>query len=373
MTVYDAEADRAAVEYEPFPEPRKRGGAGRTVLKVFGILVVLGLIAGGLAFVAYQRKVDPPGPPGAAVKVTIPLGSSTQRIGTILAGQHVITSSQVFRIYTKVNGGGPFLAGEYTLARNMSMAEAIAKLKKGPDLKFERLTVPEGLTLPQIAAKVGGLEGRSADTFLQAAKSGAVRSKYQPATPPAGAAQPLEGLLLPETYNVEPKDDEAKILERMVGAFDDTAADVGIDDAQAKVRLTPYQAIVVASLIERETRFDEERPKVARVIYNRLDKGMLLGIDATVIYAIGKSADRNVRVLFKDLEVVSPYNTYKVKGLPPTPIAAPGRASLEAALHPADGPWIYYVVTEKDGRHSFAVTAAEHEANKAKATANGVR
>jgi len=356
---------------EPFPE-RRKGGAARKFLSVLAVLVVIGLIATGVAFIAYQRKVDPPGPPGAAVKVTVPLGSSTQRIGVILASKEVITSSAVFRIYLKINGGGPFQAGEYNLAHNMSMGEAVAKLAKGPDLKFERLTVPEGLVLKQIAAKVGKLQGRSADTFLAAADAPSVTSKYAPASLPNGVVR-LEGLLLPETYNVEPKDDEAAILRRMVGAFDATAQLAGYDDAQAKVGLTPYQAIIVASLIERETRFDNERAKVARVIYNRLEKGMPLQVDATVIYALGKSADRNVRVLFKDLEIPSPYNTYKVKGLPPTPIAAPGKASLDAALHPEPGPWLYYVVTEKDGRHSFAETGAEHAANIRKAQANGVR
>ncbi|MBW3615738.1 MAG: endolytic transglycosylase MltG [Actinobacteria bacterium] len=352
--------------YEPFPEPR-RGRAGK-VLAVLGVLVAVALVAAGLVGLNYQRQVDPAGPPGEPVKVTIPLGSSTRRIGVILDDQSVITSARVFRIYTRINGGGPFQAGEYTFRRNMSMGEAVRVLSKGPEIKFERLTVPEGLTLPQIGAQVGELDGRSAEAFLAAAASGKVRSRYQPA-----GVDKLEGLLLPETFNVEPKDDEATILARMVSAFDETASGLDYDDAESKVGLTPYQAIVVASLVERETRFDEERAKVASVIYNRLKKGMLLQVDATVIYALGKSADRNVRVLFKDLEVDSPYNTYKVKGLPPTPIAAPGRASLEAALNPEPGPFLFYVVTEKDGRHSFATTEAEHAANIRKAEANGVR
>jgi UPF0755 protein len=354
-------------EYERFPDAR-RSRRGRKVLGFFAVVLVLALIAAGLAIVTYQRQVDPPGAPGDPVKVTIPLGSSTQRIGTLLDREGVITSARVFRIYTRINNSGPFQAGEYTFQQNMSMAQAVARLDKGPELKFERLTVPEGLTIPQIAAKVGTLQGRSADKFLAAADSGQVRSKYQPTN-----VTKLEGLLLPETYNVEPKDDEARILERMVGALDAAASGLGYDEAQGKVRITPYQAIIVASLIERETRFDDERAKVSRVIYNRLEQGIPLGIDATVIYALGKSADRNVRVLTADTKIDSPYNTYKIKGLPPTPIAAPGKASLEAALNPEAGPWLYYVVTEKDGHHSFANTLAEHNANIRKAEANGAR
>jgi UPF0755 protein len=353
--------------YEPFPEEPRRGCAGRLAV-VLAAVLVLGLLVAGLAFVAYQRQVDPSGPPGDPVKLTIPLGSSTQRIGRLLDEQGVITSAQVFRLYTRLRGGGPFQAGEYTLARNMSMGEAIAKLEKGPELKFERLTVPEGLTLPQIADRVASLDGRSAEAFRAAADSGTVRSRFQPEGVPK-----LEGLLLPETYNVEPKDDEAAILTRMVTSFDAAAEAEGYDGATSAVGVSPYEAIIVASLVERETRFDDERAKVAQVIYNRLRRGMLLQVDATVIYALGKTGERNVRVLFKDLEVDSPYNTYRAKGLPPTPIAAPGRASLEAALHPEPGNFLFYVVTEPSGRHSFAETGAEHAANIRKAEAAGVR
>jgi UPF0755 protein len=222
--------------------------------------------------------------------------------------------------------------------------------------------------LPQIAERVGKLPGRSGDRFLELAKSGTITSSLLP----QGSTN-LEGLLLPETYNLEPKDDEEAILRRMVESFEKTARDLGIDQAQSKVGISPYQAIVVASLIERETRFDEERPRVASVIYNRLKRGQLLQVDATVIYALGRTGERNIRVLFKDLEVNSPYNTYKVKGLPPTPIAAPGRASIEAALNPDTTPFLFYVVTETDGRHSFATTSAEHTANIRKAERNGVR
>ena len=355
-------------EYERFPEPRRKGGFGRKLFAALVILAVIGLIGAGLAYVAYQRQVDPAGPPGEALKLTVPMGSSTQRIGQLLEADGVITSASTFRYFIRINGGGPFQAGEYTLNKNMSMGEAIAKLDKGPDLKFERLTIREGLVLPQIAEAVATLEGRSAEAFTAALESGKVKSKFQPAE-----VMTLEGLLLPETYNLEPKDDEARILERMVSSFDAVAEQAGVNDAKAKVGISPYEALVVASLIERETRFDDERPMVAQVIYNRLKRKMPLGIDASIIYALGKSADKDVRVLFKDLEIDSPYNTYKRVGLPPTPIAAPGRASIEAALNPEPSEFLFYVVTEKSGRHSFAKTGAEHQANIRKAEAAGVR
>ncbi|HEX7168471.1 MAG TPA: endolytic transglycosylase MltG [Acidimicrobiales bacterium] len=362
-TVYDTDEDEG---YERFPD-EPRSSWGKRLLTVFAVLAVLGMVVVGIAFFTYQSQVNPSGPAGAEVKVTIPLGSSTQRIGQILDEQGVITSARVFRFYTRLNSEGPFQAGEYTFKKNSSMGDAVAVLDKGPEFKFERVTVPEGLTLDQIAGRIATLEGRSAEAFLEAAKSGQTRSKFQPQS-----VTSLEGLLLPETYNVEPKDDEAGILARMVGALDAKADGLGYADAQAKVGITPYEAIVVASLVERETRVDDERAKVAQVIYNRLRRGMLLQIDATVVYALGRSGT-DTRVLLKDLEIDSPYNTYKRKGLPPTPIAAPGAESLHAALNPEPGPWLYYVVTEKDGRHSFATTGAEHNANIRKAEANGVR
>jgi UPF0755 protein len=368
--VYDAHEDLADVndgEYERFPKER-RGGCLSKLVGGVAVLLVLGLVGAGLAFISYQRQVDPAGPPGEPIKVTIPLGSSTQAIGRLLDQKGVITSAQVFHYYIKLKGGGPFQAGEYTLNKNMSMSEAIAKLSKGPELKFERLTVREGLVLGQIGDAVATLEGRSKEAFLAALDSGKIHSKYQP----AGVTK-LEGLLLPETYNVEPKDDEARIAERMVASMDAVGDQLGLGDAPAKVGISPYEAIIVASLVERETRFDDERAKVAGVIYNRLHQGIPLGIDASIIYALGKSDQHDVRVLTKDLEIDSPYNTYRRKGLPPTPIAAPGRASLEAALNPEQTPYLYYVVTEKDGHHSFATTLAEHNANIRKAEANGVR
>ena len=352
--------------YEPFPEPSRGGHWG---LKILAALVLLSLLAVAGLVVSYQRQADPPGPPGEEVKVTIPEGSSSRKIAQILADEGVISSAWTFsRVYLRLNGAGDWQAGEYAFRKDQSFGEAAQVLDKGPQLTFERLTVPEGLTLPQIAEQIGKLPGRSAERFLEVARSGQVRSRLQP----PGSTN-LEGLLLPDTYFVEPKDDERALLERMVKSFDDTATQLGYTDGSGPAGLSPYQLVTLASLVERETRFDDERGKVARVMYNRLERNQLLQVDATVIYALGKSADRNVRVLLKDLEVDSPYNTYKVAGLPPTPIAAPGKESLAAALDPEDGPWLFYVVTEPDGHHSFATTNAEHAANIRLAEKNGVR
>ncbi len=354
----------AGVEPPEPPPPRRR----HRLLRALVVVAVVGLIVGGVGAVWLVREVNPPGGPGEEVEVTVPYGSSVARIAAILDAEGVIGNATVFRAYARFRGNGAFQAGEYTFREAQDYDAVMEQLRDGPEIAYERLTVREGLTLRQIAAEVDGLTGRSGQRFLELAASGQVRSKYQP-----DDVSSLEGLLFPDTYLVDEREDEEAILRRLVAEFERVAEAAGIDRAEEAVGLTPYEAIVAASLIERETRFDDERPKVSRVIHNRLERGQLLQIDATVIYALGKSAERNVRVLNRDLEVDSPYNTYKHPGLPPTPIAAPGAPSLKAILEPAEGDWLFYVVTEESGRHSFATTNAEHEANIAKARRNGVR
>lgn len=358
--LYDDDGDVEVEVDVAWEEPHRRR---RWPLAVLSLLVA-GLLAAGMAALWFQRQVDPPGDPGADVQVAIPFGSSPKRIGAILDDKGVITSARAFDAYIRLKGAGGFQAGEYTFRSGESFDDVIAALKKGPDLTFQRLTIPEGYRLDQIAERVGTLPGRSADKFLELAKSGRFRSELMPPD-----ISNLEGMLYPDTYFLEEDDDEAAILQRMITAMEDAARAAGVDRAQELVGRTPYEAVIVASLVEREARVGEERPKISRVIHNRLEKGQLLQVDATVLYAIGHKS----RVLFKDLEVDSPYNTYRYKGLPPTPIAAPGKAVLEAAVNPEPGPWLYYVVIDKDGRHAFATTNAEHEANIRKAKQAGAR
>ena len=353
-------------EYEPMPD--RPGPWGKRIFIAVLALFVLLLLVGGAGYLWWQSQTDPSGPAGPEVAVEIPRGSSTQRIASILEDEKVVKSARNFRIYVRVKGAGPFQAGDYTFRQNSAFDDVIEILDKGPQLDFERLTVPEGLTIKQVSELVGKMPGRSAETFLAAATDGSVTSKYQP----AGSTN-LEGLLFPDTYNFESKDDEKAILQRMVTAFETAAAEAGIDEVGEGGLVDPYQAIIVASLVEREARVPDDRGMVSRVIYNRLQKKMLLQVDATVIYALGRTGEKGLRVLNRDLEVDSPYNTYKVAGLPPAPIASPGAASLRAAVAPTDGPWLYYVVIDAEGRHAFGTTLAEHNRNIAAAAAAGVR
>ena len=346
---------------ESFPPPRR----GRAFL---AFLLVLVLLAAGLLFAArwYRNEVTPPGSQGPKVTLIIPTNTSTSRIGEILHDNNVIGNPRLFRFYAQVKGKGGFEAGRYEFATNSSFDQALAILSKGAAVPDQnRVTIPEGFRIDQIADRVAAkLPGRTRERFVEAATSGKIRSVFSG----FGTAN-LEGFLFPDTYTFNLDDDESTVATRMVETFDLVAEGVGLARSQDKVGLTPYQTVVVASLIEREAKIESDRAKISRVIYNRLKADTALQIDATLIYALG-GVDR---LLFDDLEKDGPYNTYTRKGLPPSPIASPGKASLVAALNPEKGDWLYYVVTGTDGSHAFATTFKEHKANIKLAKERGLR
>ena len=364
MSVHGAAAPGAQPEppedeLQPAPAGDRRRRRRRRALVV--LLVVL--LVAGVGLVWVERQVNP-GRAGPAVAVTVPPGSTSGDIAAVLARKRVIGNATLFRFYVRALSSGRFQAGQYTMRRHESYGSALASLRKGPEITVQRLTIPEGLTLAQIAQRVGRLRGRSAAVFLQVARSGAVRSRYEP----PGSAN-LEGLLFPDTYDFEPKDDELAILTRMVRAFETVAADIGLDQSPARVALAPYQVVTLASMVEREAKVPEDRAMIARVIDNRLKQGIPLGVDAALRYAL----DRPTQPLREsDLATASPYNTRLVAGLPPTPIASPGRASLEASLAPAPGPWLYYVLADPSGRHAFSSTKADFDRDAAACRAKGL-
>ena len=240
------------------------------------------------------------------------------------------------------------------------MGDVVDTLEAGPlPPEEKRFTVPEGFTQVEIVARLADPErglGFDAAELQQLLDSGQVRSVYQPADQPSN-----EGILFPETYSVEPDATPLQVLQMMVAELDATMAGLEVESAQERFNLTPYEILVVASLIEEETKIPEERPMVARVIYNRLRQGIPLGIDATSRYEAEIEGRNRGSV---DFESSSPYNTRRVRGLPPTPIASPGRASIAAALAPADGPWIYYVLEDAEGHHFFTESDSEFLAAK---------
>lgn len=357
---YDEPAPAGARRPAPRYATRGRGGGGGRGPRVLLGVAVTALVLVGALGVWVQRQVDPSGGPGAVQTVEIPVGSSSSAIGSLLADRGVISSSFVWDWYLKVRGGGPFEAGLYELASNSAMGDVIDTLEAGPKPPDElSFTIVEGLTVAETLDRLSDPEkglGFDRATMQQLLDSGQVRSGFQPVDQPSS-----EGILFPETYRIDKEATAAQVLELMVGQLDSTMRGLEVESAQERFNLTPYEILITASLIEEESKVPSERPMIARVIYNRLRQGIPLGIDATSRYeAEVIRGDRNKI----DFTSSSPYNTRRVKGLPPTPIAAPGRASIEAALNPADGPWIYYVLESSDGRHFFTDSNSEFLAAK---------
>lgn len=327
------------------------------VRRVLYVLIGLGLVVALALFglVSWVRgQMDPPGPPGAVVTIDVPAGSTTDSIATLLGDEDVIRNTTVFRYYLRWKRLGGFEAGLYSMRENMSFDDAIAVLEAGPaPARFERFTVPEGLTVAETAEILEGqIESFSASDMQSALIR--LESGWKPPEETS-----WEGILFPDTYEYELTDEPMQILARMNRQFDIVAREVGLDpwmnlDPAAATGYGAYQYIIIASMIETESRIPEEFGRVSRVIHNRLEQGMTLGIDATTLYArelvrpgaTGPLTDA-------DLAIDSPYNTRLNPGLPPTPIASPGRAALAAALNPEPGPWLYYVLASEDGSHFF--------------------
>lgn len=352
-------ASAADVSDEPDPDKRRR----RLILLGAVVLVVLVVLA--VPWFWYKGQVSGSGGDGEQVSLSIPEGSSVAAIGKLLNAQGVTGSPRAWSIYTRLNPPADIQAGDYTLNKGMSFPDAIDVLVKGPaPVPVTKITIPEGLWLPEIAQRVteAGLDG---EAFLKMATDGSVRSKWQPE-----GVNTLEGLLYPDTYYLGVDNTEADLLKAMIDRFDEQMDSIDLANAAPASGLTPYEAIVMGSLIEGEAKLPQDRANISSVMHNRIEKGMPLQIDATVIFAKG---ERITRVLYKDLEIDSPFNTYQNKGLPPSPIAASRVESIDAAVHPADTDYIYYMVISSDGAHGFASNEAGRQELFREAKANGVR
>ncbi len=340
-------------DYVVLPPSRTGHKLGLALLVVVGLLLTL---TGG-AYLWYRRQVNPGGHPGPPVAVKVPEGSSTSEIGSLLAGRGVVSNGMVFSFYSSQHNAGTFQAGNYVFRKHSSVPAAIRVLKAGPVVpKVVRVTIPEGFTVTQVANRLSATAPQIPRTDIdQVIRSGQLRSRFQPAGQPS-----LEGMLFPATYDVGEKATAVSTLTEMVTTEDQTLTQLGVEQAapaltaRAGRSLTPYEVVTVASLIQSEAGNDGEMPKIAAVMYNRLRAGMPLGIDATSRY---ESAQTGRPV---DFNSSSSYNTRRRSGLPPTPISAPGRPALEAALHPDEGPWTYYVL-QAPRVHFFTASASEFE------------
>ncbi len=358
--------DKSFEDYEDIFKPEDPVTVGDRVRSKRRLLLAIALllIAVIAAYMAF-RMVVPSGAQGKEVVVRIKEGAGISSVSDLLAQRDVVPSALGMRVADQLDFKDLDIeAGEYSFRANSSASEAISVLRAGPKSTVSKLTIPEGMRLNQIADKVGEIQGFSSDKFKEVATSGKIRSRYQP----QGSTN-LEGFLFPDTYLLSTRENEESLLSQMVAQADNQAALSGIDNSLTKLSKTPYETMVLASMIEAEAKTDNDRGQISRVIQNRLFKAMPLQIDATVLYGMGNNKQA---LSTKDLQVDTPYNTYTRKGLPPTPICNPGRESIEAALNPVQGSWIYYVVKDEEGNHAFADTLEEHNRNAQAAKAKGL-
>ena len=332
-------------------------------MKLFRLLLLLLLLlvfaAAGFAYWSYKELRTPFAHTHAAVYIEIPRGSTPDQVVARLTDAGVIRRDWLFRLYLRVSGaGGRLKAGEYRFPSPISPLAVLEKLVEG-EQRLSRFTVVEGWTRWDIAAlmaRIPELKLQSADEALALFEDTSEIRDLDP------AASNLEGYLFPDTYSFPPDSTPREVVSTMVRRFRQVWEKELADGARAQNR-TPREIVTIASLIETEAKLHEERPLVASVIYNRLRRGIALGIDSTVIYAskLAGKWKNDGKVYRSDLDRASPYNTRQVRGLPPGPIASPGARSLEAALNPAATDYLYYVRNPErnDGAHNFYSNEAD--------------
>lgn len=325
----------------------------------FALLLVI--VGGAVASVRYYGWCRGASGPRTPVEITVAEGASGAEVVAQLHEAGVLRCGTVSRWLLRRSGlEDRILPGTYQLTTNMVPEEAFRVLTEPPPpAPTVRLTIPEGYRLTQIAERVHEALGIPERRFLAEANSG--RWSLPPYLP-KGTSTP-EGFLFPETYEFLAHGTTARdVIRRLLEQFGTEAGSLPFDRART-LGLSPYEVVIVASMIEEEAKLERERPLIAGVIYNRLRAGMPLGIDATLLY---DDPTPDGQLSESDLAADTPYNTRLHVGLPPTPISSPGRASLEAALNPAETDYLYYVLCGADGHHAFGVTLADHERNRAR-------
>lgn len=297
------------------------------------------------------------------VDVDIPQGSNTESIANILHENGLINSVVYFRIIARINGlDSTFQYGDYTFNTGMTEDEIMTILAtEGEKREVVTFTIPEGYTLDQVGDKLSAEGIVTKSEFNSALENGRYGYKFLDYIPDRNLA--LQGYVFPDTYEVYTDATAEDIVSTMLKRFDDVFKDTYYDRLDA-LGMTLDEVITIASIIEREVRVAEERPLVSSVIYNRLDQGIHLQMCSTIMYVLEVPRER---VLFRDLEIDSPYNTYKYEGLPYGPIANPGEASILAALYPEDTNYLYFVLVDSEkGSHEFNVTYNDHLASMKK-------
>ncbi|MDQ3456136.1 MAG: endolytic transglycosylase MltG [Actinomycetota bacterium] len=374
----DGRSDLSLLIDEERPGPshhrRRRQGPGRRLFAVLLTLVVLGGLLAGVfyggraimgAFSSFSTDVpDYEGSGRGSVEIRINSGDTASDIATALLDSDVIASERAFQNAATANPDSRAIQpGLYSVRMEMSAEAALQLLLDPASRVTDLVTIPEGFTVEQILPALAEATDIALGDYQAAAGdvAGIGLPRY--------AQGRLEGFLYPSTYELDPEQGATQVLQSLTTQFTTTAGQLQLEERAESLGLTPYEVVVVASMIQSESRIDSERPMIARVIYNRLAQGIPLGIDATSAYELNKPG---TELTTEDLQNDTPYNTRINLGLPPTPISNPGEASLEAALSPAVGPWIYYVLEDEEGNHFFTESAAEFEAAKAQCDARGL-
>lgn len=341
---------------------------------LIGIGIFILVIAVG-AFAGYQYVMNQV--QGSAAQkefeMAIEPGESLKQVLSKLEDNGLVGNAQWRYLYMRLKQPDyTYQAGEYRIEKGTSLKQALEKFKYG-DVADNTLkvTIPEGWNIKQIASRLAEEKLGKKETYLQLLADPAfykeMRQKYAFLPPLQDKVKfPFEGYLYPETYQFAYDATEKEIIDDMLSQTQSVIDELA--NQHPEIKENTHDVFTLASVIEKETTVLEERPRVAGVFVNRLNKDMRLESDATVQYVLGKQKDR---ILYEDLEVKDPYNTYRNKGLPPGPIAAPGLTSLQAALDPEENDYLYFV-TKKDGSrsHYFAETFAEHRENRAKSEAH---
>lgn len=356
-------------ESGPRARPRRRSRlVALTVFLLVLVLLAVLAVVGGRALVHALRpsgSADFAGPGNDQVLVEVHRGDTATNIATTLHDQGVVRSEGAFRKAAKAEPRSVSIQpGFYDLRKGMSASAAVALLLDPASRARSRVTLPEGLSVAEALPRTAEATGVDLAKLKAAAAAPAALDL------PAYAHGQLEGFLYPATYDIEPGTAAVDVLRLMTTRFSDAAAGLDLEARAAAIGQTPQAVVITASLIEKETAFPADRAKVARVVYNHLADRSPLKFDSTVNYARGQ--DKKARLSNDDTRIASPYNTYLHEGLPPTPIDSPGEAALEAALHPADGDWLYFVLADKNGSAFFTSDYAAFEVAKAKAQQQGL-
>ena len=350
-------------------DTKERSEAARRVKSAFAVILSLVVLIGGGTFVFNQFGSavaglfvadDYPGPGEGEVEITVPNGATLDEIGSILADADVVKSTEAFaQAAAEIPNSNTLQAGTYTLRAQMRASDAIQEMLDSGIKDGKRFLIREGLRRNEQVAELARQTGISEDRFREALADGPAYG-----LPEMAKGNP-EGFLFPDTYEMA-GDDPNAALSQMTANFRRKAEEVQLEARAREMNRDPLELVIVASIIEAEVRRPEDQPKVARVLYNRLDANpsMKLQLDTTVEYAVNKPRGTGATTTDAERANPSPYNTYVHEGLPPGPISAPGKSALEAAANPAEGTWKYFVAIDlATGETAFADTFAQHQEN----------